>query len=58
MPGKPLDPIHRTRLKTTCGDNVRQGLAESGAAQFAALARILTDGGRDPPLGPPRFSTP
>ena len=39
-----LSPIARSRIEAVCGDNVRHGLAESEAEQFAALKELAAKG--------------
>ncbi|MBL6928031.1 MAG: TRAP transporter substrate-binding protein [Rhodospirillales bacterium] len=39
-----LTPMAKTRVEAVCGDNIRHGLAEAEATQFAALKNIYATG--------------
>ncbi|MBC8158747.1 MAG: TRAP transporter substrate-binding protein [Alphaproteobacteria bacterium] len=39
-----LSPTAKARVETVCGDNIRHGLAETEATQFAALKNIYSTG--------------
>jgi len=39
-----LSPTAKARIRSVCGDNIRYGLADAGAAQFAALKALYAKG--------------